>query len=316
MFLPLLFLPLTTALPPLRLAASLNTIEHAPLFLTLQDFYPSNYTILNGGVPNLLSTNNLSTRFDLAANAETQGLLNYARDRDLRLIYIIVEATYRLIANNSTGTIHSIADLKGKTIATSGTASAGYFVQRMLQTGGIKPGEYTIPTGLGGCLKTPCPANSHPALLARGEAAAVGMWEPLGELSIDTIGRENAVVWKDKRVYREIYGLYSMKATLEDKEKRKGVVEFVRGLQIMLRRFEKEREKAIPRVSRLIGVTEDVLGRVWGDHSWVGGFPEDLVDVLVEEDEFVARLDNRTVMKREEVQGLVDLSVWDEVLRS
>lgn len=48
---------------------------------------------------------------DLAANAETQGLKQYANHKDIRLIYIITEVSYRLVARVDAG-IKSLSDCK------------------------------------------------------------------------------------------------------------------------------------------------------------------------------------------------------------
>ena len=311
-------LPLCLAAGPLRLAAAQTTIEHAPLALALRDFYNGTFSIVNGGVSNIVGTSASARAVDLAANAETQALRQFARNRSLRLLLVVVESTYRLIVRNGSGTIHSVADLKGKRIATSDLSSAGYFVEKLLrEKGGLERGAYTLVTNAGMCLRAPCGANTYPGMLASGAVDAVGMWEPLGELSLRAAGGRNKVaVFADKAVYREVYSLFTTQAKLDDPERRASIVTFVRALLRMQAAFDREPDKAIKRVESLVNIDEGVLKAVWEDHSWKGGLPDDLVDFMMEEDKYVARLENRAAMKKEEIAKMVDPSVLREAMEA
>ena len=274
-----------------------------------------------GGVANLnpSSSSSSSSSPDLAANAETQGLRAYAREKSLRLLLVIVEASYRLAALNTSSTSPSIltaSSLRGKRIGTSsGVSSAGYFVEKYLsQVGGLKRGEYTVVSSGGTCSQLPCGRDTQAGMFARGAIDAIGMWEPIVELAIQTAGREKVVVFQDKSVYREIYSLYSTRSKLEDPERRASIVEFVRGLVKMQKVFEGEPEKVFGRVAAASKVEEGVIRTVWKDHSWKGGLPGDLVDFLVEEDRYLARVENRAVMTKEEIERFVDPSVLKEAL--
>ena len=56
---------------------------------------------------------------------------------DLRIIFNVTEGLYRIVARRSAG-IASVADLKGKRVATIAPTSAGYFLHRMLATRGAE----------------------------------------------------------------------------------------------------------------------------------------------------------------------------------
>ena len=128
----------------LKIATSLAWIEHTPQPYAIQNFYKgsSPATLTSGGVANL----GTDKSFDLAANAETQGLKQYANHRNIRLIYIICEVGYRIVADRSKG-IKSLADLKGKKIGSIKGSSAAVFVDKMMKNVGVKEGEYTITSG-------------------------------------------------------------------------------------------------------------------------------------------------------------------------
>jgi hypothetical protein len=77
----------------LKIACKTMVIERTPLAYAADNFYKDDATsVINGGIPDL-SDNTV----DLAGNAVTQGLKYYVRNRNYRLIGIIVEVTYRLV---------------------------------------------------------------------------------------------------------------------------------------------------------------------------------------------------------------------------
>ncbi|KAK3309636.1 uncharacterized protein B0T15DRAFT_506388 [Chaetomium strumarium] len=122
----------------LKIACSQQWIEHTPLAYAAANFYNNNNnnndnkaagdtaSIISGGIPNLSDRS-----VDLAGNAETQGLKNYVTHKNYRLIGIIVEVTYRLVANRAAG-ISTLADLRGKRIGTIAGTSAEVFRRRSL----------------------------------------------------------------------------------------------------------------------------------------------------------------------------------------
>lgn len=128
----------------LKIATSLAWIEHTPQPYAIKNFYKgsSSASLTSGGVANL----GTDKSFDLAANAETQGLKQYANHRNIRLIYIVCEVAYRLVADRSKG-IKTLTDLKGKKIGSIQSSSANVFVDKMMRTVGVKESEYTIANG-------------------------------------------------------------------------------------------------------------------------------------------------------------------------
>jgi hypothetical protein len=58
----------------LKIASALTTIEYTPELIASKQFYSGTTSFVNGGVANIVS----DTSIDLAANAETQALRQYA----------------------------------------------------------------------------------------------------------------------------------------------------------------------------------------------------------------------------------------------
>ena len=295
----------TTAL---TVAATLNVVEYTPILLARDSFYnATNITITNGGVPSLFA----ASHPDLAGNAETQALRNFATHKNLRIIYTIAEVAYRLVASKKAG-VTTLADLKGKKIGSSPSTSAAYFVEKLLRTAALEPGDYTIVSG-GICNTPPCAASSLPGLLASGAVDAVGLWEPTLQHAIEAIGAD-AVTFQNRTVYREIYNLHSTAEKLADPATRKNIVEFLRGLNKAEKVFQDTPDSVYARVSAAVNVSAPTLKAVWADHDWSGprGLPKDLLDVLVEEDKWIGRVEKREPMSREVLSGLIDESVFKE----
>jgi len=119
-----LALPLLVALPrpaaALSIAAAFAVIEYTPMLVARDDFYRGGpVTFSNGGVANIFGG------LDLAGNAETQALRQFAVHKNLRIIYTVAEVAYRLVASKKAG-VATLADLRGKRIGTMASTSAAY----------------------------------------------------------------------------------------------------------------------------------------------------------------------------------------------
>src|SRR5690606_8710227 len=115
-----------------------STIEFAPVLLAAQS-HAEPVAIGNGGVPDLFRPD----RAVLSTNAETQALRVSVDNPNLRIIMTVSEGLYRIVARRSAG-ITSLADLKGKRIATISITSSGYFLHRMLRTVGLDYEDVTV----------------------------------------------------------------------------------------------------------------------------------------------------------------------------
>ncbi|KAF2687954.1 periplasmic binding protein-like II [Lentithecium fluviatile CBS 122367] len=300
-----LFVPLTLGL---KIGTSLQWIEHTPQPYAVRNFYKgsSTATISSGGVANLGS----DTSFDLAANAETQGLKQYANHRNIRLIYTICEVPYRIVANKASG-IKTLADLKGKKIGTMKGTSAGVFVQRMMASVGIQENQYTIASG-NVCMKAPCASDTLPAMLKNKQIDAFGIWEAAVELGAQAIG-DSAIIFQNASVYREIYSLYSTTQKLNDPAKRKDIVAFVRALNQTLGVFNEKPESVYDFVAKEVNMDVKVVKDVWKDHWWVGQWGKDVPQLLVEEDAYLAKTDGRAKASQKELETFLDDSVIKEL---
>ncbi|KAH9217469.1 hypothetical protein DL95DRAFT_459374 [Leptodontidium sp. 2 PMI_412] len=282
MFLSTFVLPLLAIIQvsALKIASSTATIEYTPEAIAIKDFFSGTASITSGGVLNLFSDSSI----DLASNAETQALRNYATHKNLRIIYTVCES------------------------------SAAYFVQKYLATVGLKESDYTVVSG-STCMSAPCEAGTFPYMLAHGTVDAVGMWEPTLELSAQALGA-NAVIFQDRSVYREVFNLHTTAEKLKDVTARKNIVTFIRALNQAEAEYNTTPDKVYSRVASTLNMNVTLLKSVWPIHSFNGTLAADLLDVMVEEDAWVAKTDRRSLISRTDLANLIDGSVLKEVLQT
>jgi len=159
----------TTLVDGLKIASNLETIEYTPELIAVQDHLNKSISasIVNGGIPNLWSDSSI----ELASNAETQALRNYASHKNLRIIYTVAEVYYRIVANKAKG-INSVKDLKGKKVGCLQSTSAAYFLSKYIASVGLKDSDVTIVSG-NTCNKAPCGAGTFPYMISQGTIDAL-----------------------------------------------------------------------------------------------------------------------------------------------
>lgn len=290
----------------IKIATSLQVIEHTPLPYAIKNFYEGQASIVSGGVASLPSDKTV----DLGANAEYQGLIQYGTHKNIRMIYTIVDVPYRVLANKAAG-INTLADLKGKRIGTMSGTSANYFIKKLLNSAGVKDSEYTAASG-NVCMKAPCGAGTLPAQIQAKAIDAFGIWEPAPELGGQLLG-DSAVFFQNATVFREIYSLFTTTDKLNDHTSRKAIVEFIRALDQAIDVFNNTPDKVYQFVAQAMGMDAATVQAVWPVHKWAGTLGVDmdsnLIDYMVEEDVYVASQNKRQPMTRDVIAQFIDNSV-------
>ncbi|KAK9784414.1 hypothetical protein SCARD494_12851 [Seiridium cardinale] len=223
-----------------------------------------------------------SLNIDLAGNAETQALRQYATHKDLLIIYTWRERRQAGIASPMT--------LKGKKVDICPSTSAAYFTTILANN----------------CNAASCGSGTRPYMLAQPSVDAVGIWEPTLELAMEGLGSHAAVVFQNASIYCEIYNLYTTAERLKDPSTCKYIVAYLRALDQTALLFTSRSETAIPRVAKTINTNEALVKTVWPVHDWKGGLAPDLLDVLVPEDQWVAKVDGRRAISRADLAAMTD----------
>jgi NitT/TauT family transport system substrate-binding protein len=282
-------------LTPLRVSGAATVIEFAPVLVAANGMYTGPITVTqNGGVPNLTSG-----AADIATNAETQLLRQSVIDPDLRVILTVVESHYRIVARKSAG-IAKLADLKGKRVAVPRNTSAAYFLYKMLASAGLTEADITF-----------APATNMTQALVDRQIDAIAMWDPETAKAVDAIGSD-AISFQDAKIYRELFNLNTTAKVLADPEKRRAVVEFVRTLLAACDIMRTAPKPHFAYVASKVGHSAELLEKSWPELHFNNSIAPDLLDVLVEEDKWVALETKRTPRTRAELSKLIDGSVLKE----
>ncbi|MEO8467434.1 MAG: ABC transporter substrate-binding protein [Gammaproteobacteria bacterium] len=291
---------------PLRVYGNMTTIELAPVLLAAKQLGPNVVTVTNGGIPNLYATKAADIA-DVATNAETQALRQSVDHPDLRTILTVSEGFYRIVARRSAG-IHALQDLRDKKVATIATTSSGYYLHKMLGTVGMSIDNVTVvPLN---------PLSKMSAALANHEVDAVTIWEPEVQRALDAIGAD-AIEFQQvqqRTVYRELFNLNTTAANLANPAKRKQIVAFVRALVTASAEIRQRPQIVWPLVSQATGYDQALIEKVWPHEGYPGLLVPDLLDVITEEDTYIARERGRTPRTRSELAVLIDASVLRDAL--
>jgi sulfonate transport system substrate-binding protein len=294
-------------LAPIRVSGS-YWIELSPVLIAANSFYPEQLPVGEGGIVRITSG-----EADLATNAETQLLRESLTNPDLRIIMTVTESFYRLVARRSAG-IETLADVKGKRVMLPPNTSANYFLVAMLRTVGLTDADVevvTLPPAQGD--QTGMDQMSD--ALARGDVDAISIWEPEPEDAIRRLGND-AIVFQDRSVYREVFNLHARAPDLADPDKRRSIVAFVRAVAEATKALQSDPEAHWPHVSSITGFTTEEISWGWPEMEFPVRIIPDMLDVLEEEEVWVAKERNRAPRSREELSRFVDPSVVEEALSS
>lgn len=282
-----------TAPADLRFSAH-AVLEAAPVHHVIERFGAARREVPNGGIAALYGPD--GDLADLAGHAETQALHHSRAHPDLRIILTLTEGHYRIVARRSAG-IATMADLRGKRVATPPGSSAAYYLHRALQTAGLRERDVTI-------VPVPLPPRDAARMLAEGRADALALWEPEPEIAVAALG-EDAVILDPETGYRELYNLHATAAALADPATRATIVRFVATLIAAP-------QPPIEIAARITGYPVDPIRRAWPMHVFPATLSPVLLDTLVSEEAWLAQREGRPARPREELQILIDPSIEAE----
>lgn len=298
------------SLGPISVHGNKQTFEVAPVLLAAEHYYPGEATVRMGGIPNLVGEPMIqgfgeAGVADVATHAETQALRYSVRHPNLRILMNVTEGLYRIVARRSAG-ISSVADLKGKRIATIEQTSSGYFLQRMLAKEGLSFADI-VPVSV-------TPLSGMTEALRKAEVDAVVIWEPESENAAQVLGSD-LIEFHGDGVYRELFNLNSTAEALADPARRAKIVRFVRGVIDAAAEIRRDPARAKPLVVAAGSFDPQDVEESWKHHRWSANLPADLLDVLVEEEQWLATRDKRAPRSRAQLATLIDTSIYEEALR-
>ena len=294
---------------PIAIHGNKQTFEIAPVLLAAVDHYDGEARVKMGGIANLVGEPAVpgfgeAGVADVATHAETQALRYSVRHPNLRIVLNVTEGRYRIVARRSAG-IARVADLEGKRIATIPQTSAGYFLHRMLGREGLSFDDITaVPV---------TPLSGMTEALRNREVDAVVIWEPESGNAARALG-DDMIAFSGEGVYRELFNLNTTAENLADPAKRAKIVAFVHALIVATEDMNAEPGLAQALVGAAGGFSGREIHDGWPHHRFTAVIPPDLLDVLVEEEQWLAGRDGRPARDREQLATLIDTSVYEDAL--
>jgi sulfonate transport system substrate-binding protein len=278
------------------IAVNTSTIEGAPVYVAEARSGGAGINVINGGVRNLSDRG-----VQAATNSETQMLMATTGNPRIRMLLTVAEGHYRIVGRASAG-INSLEDLRGKRITTAPQTSAHYYLLKMLGSAGVRESDVTL---------VDVERSDMAQAVLRRDADAISMWEPEAQKALDGLGRD-ASVFENVPLYREWFSLYTSTDVLNDAARRRGLVTFVRALLAASDAVRNRPQDAIPVVARRINQTEATVRSAWAHHAFPAALPAQILDVLTEEDQWVAKLQQRAPRTRTELGRFIDATVLAE----
>jgi sulfonate transport system substrate-binding protein len=280
-------------------ACATAVIEAGPIYALDETPFGARMQYINGGVRTLANNG-----AHAATNATTQMLIVLRDNPNVRLLFTLVEGLYRIVAKRSAG-IRTLADLKGKRVVVPRNTSAHYHLVAMLRSAGLNESDVTLVSAT---------ATDMAGAIMRGEADAISMWEPESQKAADALGAD-AVIFQNNKIYREFFSVYSSTDVLNDRTRRAQLVDFVRALAGMTREFQKDARPFFPIISKVVGRPAEQIARGWEHHAFPLAVSPDLLDIVTEEEKWVAANQQRAPRTRAELAGFIDTSIIREALR-
>jgi ABC-type nitrate/sulfonate/bicarbonate transport system substrate-binding protein len=290
--------PITPLAPDsmFTVAVAMAVLEAAPIHIADQGPSGAGFRVIDGGVRTVALKG-----AHAAGNATTQMLRVLGDNPNVRLLFTLVDGNYRIVAKRSAG-INGLADLKGKRIVVPPNTSANYFLVAMLRTVGLQQSDVTLVSA---------PNTAMAAAVTKGAADAISMWEPESQNAVVALGKD-AIIFQDNKVYRELYSVYSTTDVMRDPRRRKELVEFVRATLVAAADLQKDPKRYFPLISEKTKHPQDQIARSWEHHGFPLRVAPDLLDLITEEEKWVAAQQNRSPRSRAELAGFIDTTILEE----
>jgi NitT/TauT family transport system substrate-binding protein len=290
--------PITPLAPDatFTVAVAMPVLEAAPIHIADQGPSGAGFRVIDGGVRTVALKG-----AHAAGNATTQMLRVLGDNPNVRLLFTMIDGNYRIVAKRSAG-ITRLADLKGKRVVVPRDTSANYFLVAMLRSAGLRESDVTLVSA---------ERTAMAAAMVKGEADAISMWEPESENAVHAIGKD-AVIFQDNKVYRELYSVYSTTDVMNDPRRRKELLEFVRATLVAAADLQKDPKRYFPLISEKTKHPQDQIARSWEHHGFPLGVAPDLLDLITEEEKWVAAQQKRAPRGRAELAGFIDTTILEE----
>jgi len=213
------------------------------------------------------------------------------------------------VARRSAG-IATLADLRGKRVATQLESSGAFFLDCMLRTVGLTSADVTLVPFMA---HTETPLSLVPEALRTGKIDAAALWEPQPQRAKVALGADT-IEFADPAVYTEKFNLCTTQANLDNPVLRKRIVAFVRALITAAQRLKDDPQSGWRLVAQAAKLDIDTVSGAWPRFKYPGTLAPDLLDVFDRQEPWIAKIQGRAPRTRETLAKLINDSVVREAL--
>lgn len=241
---------------------------------------------------------------DVATNYDTQFLLFSAQRPDMRILFTVTRGLYHIVARRSAG-IASMKDLRGKRIATFSRTSSAYYLAKELEANGLTENDVEL-VGL-------APIFEISKAIIDKRVEAITIWEPALQAAKDALGAD-AIELKTPGVYASYFNLNTTAAKLADPNKRKQMVELTRHLIRAAQLVKEKPQIGCEWLAKASGFDAALIERAFRYHDYTPAIVPDHLDMLVDQDKWIAQEQGRAPRTREALATLFNHSVYQEAV--
>ncbi len=241
---------------------------------------------------------------DVATNYDTQFLRFSVQRPDMRILFTVTRGLYHIVARRSAG-IASVKDLRGKRVATYPRTSSGYYLYKALEANGLRETDIEI-VGL-------APIFEISKALIDKRVDAITIWEPAAQAALDGLGAD-AIELKTPGVYLPQFNLNTTTGKLADPGKRRQMVELTRHIIRASKQVKEQPQIGCDWLAQASGFERGLIERSFHQHDYCASIAPDQLEVLVDQDKWVAREQGRMPRSREALSTLLDYSVYHEAV--
>jgi NitT/TauT family transport system substrate-binding protein len=241
---------------------------------------------------------------DVATNYDTQFLRFSAKRPDMRILCTVTRGLYHILARRSAG-IAGITDLRGKRVGTYPRTSSAYYLARELQANGLTESDVEI-VGL-------APIFELSKAMIDGRVDAICIWEPGSQAARDSLG-DDAIELKTPGVQGSLFNLNTTAAKLADAGKRQQMVELTRHLINASALVKRDAQTGCDWLAKASGFDAGQIARAFRYHDYTVQIVPNHLDILLDQDRWIAAEQGRAPRTREQLAALFDHSVYHDAV--
>ena len=241
---------------------------------------------------------------DVATNYDTQFLRFSARRPDMRILFTVTRGLYHMVARRSAG-IASVKDLRGKRVGTYTRTSSHYHLIKALEANGLRETDIEIVAL--------APIFEISKALIEKRVDAITIWEPASQAAKDGLGAD-AIALTTPGAQSHYFNLNTTAEKLADPGKRKQMVELTRHIIRASQRVKEKPQIGCEWLAKASGFDRALIERSFHQHDYCACIAADQLDVMVDQDKWIANEQGRAPRSREALATLLDYSVYHEAV--